>query len=276
MTNLKASKIYRAAIFFAVYILLLSGCAGSGQQREEQSISRRLSTLEQQQAALSRRNLGAQQKLNADTNIRLDNLEREMKLLSESVEDALSRPEEVQGIDKFAIEKTIANLETRLQKLEQGTVKNGPDATAGKTSSSAKQPGPTKKTAVKIPSAREKAFYDDAYNTFKRGNFKAAKSKFKKFIASFPKSEYKVNSQFWIGECYYKTDDFAEAIIKYDEIITTHPQHPKAPSALLKQGFAFLKLGDATDGKLILNKVIANYPRTDQAEIARRKLKTVK
>jgi len=177
---------------------------------------------------------------------------------------------------RFAIEKTIANLETRLQKLEQGTVKNGPDATAGKTSSSAKQPGPTKKTAVKIPSAREKAFYDDAYNTFKRGNFKAAKSKFKKFIASFPKSEYKVNSQFWIGECYYKTDDFAEAIIKYDEIITTHPQHPKAPSALLKQGFAFLKLGDATDGKLILNKVIANYPRTDQAEIARRKLKTVK
>jgi len=279
MTTLRFSRFYPViVVLIIVAVSFMCGCSSTGQQREAQIIDRRLKALEQQQAALSRKSLSAQQKLNADTNIRLDNLERELKLISESVEDALARPEEVQTIDKFELEKVIADLENRIQQLEQGT----PLTTTGKTTAHATKAQPVgKKQALTpipaaAPSAREKALYDDAYNTFKRGDFKNAKSKFKKFIGAFPNSSYKVNSQFWIGECYYKTNDFAEAIIKYDEIIAKHPQHPKAASALLKQGFAFLKLGDATDGKLILEKVITNYPKTDQAEIARRKLKTIK
>ncbi|MCK5914566.1 MAG: tol-pal system protein YbgF, partial [Deltaproteobacteria bacterium] len=258
-------------------LTVICSCASPGQQREEQAVNRRLRTLEQQQAALSRKSLNAQQKLHADTSIRLDNLERELKLISGSVEDALARPEEVQAIDKFEIEGIIANFEKRLQKLEQGTSTNAAETATTTSPTTPKQPTVIPGTVTsKPPSAREKALYDDAYNTFKRGNFKAARNKFEKFISAFPNSSYKVNSQFWIGECYYKSEDFAEAIIKYDEIIAAYPQHQKAASALLKQGFAFLKLGDPTDGKLILNKVITNYPKTDQAEIARRKLKTMK
>jgi len=254
---------------------LAAGCAGSNQQREEQALYHRLNVLEQKQAVLQRESSSAQQKLNADTNIRLDNLERELKLLSESVEDALARPEEVKSIDKFEFEVIIANLEKRIQQLEQGSPANK-NSTNPATKTTGKKTYNATPTPATTPSAREKALYDDAYSTFKRGNFKAAKDKFKKFISTFPNSTYKVNSQFWIGECYYKIGDYAEAIIKYDEIIASSPHHQKAASALLKQGFAFLKLGDATDGKLILNKVITNYPKSDQAEIARRKLKTIK
>ncbi|MCD6268597.1 MAG: tol-pal system protein YbgF [Deltaproteobacteria bacterium] len=278
MATLRFFRFYPAiAVFIIVAASVLCGCIGTGQQREAQIIDRRLKSLEQQQAALSRKSLSARQKLNADTNIRLDNLERELKLISGSVEDALARPEEVQSIDKFELEKVIADLEKRLQQLEQGNPQTSAEKFA--TQSTKSQAGSKKQIVTPTPttpSAREKALYDDAYNTFKRGDFKNAKNKFKKFIGAFPNSSYKVNSQFWIGECYYKTDDFAEAIIKYDEIIANHPQHQKAASALLKQGFAFLKLGDTTDGKLILKKVIANYPKTDQAEIAHRKLKTIK
>lgn len=253
---------------------LTAGCAGSNQQREEQALYHRLNVLEQKQAVLQRESSTTQQKLNADTNIRLDNLERELKLLSESVEDTLARPEEVKSIDKFEFEGIVANLEKRIQQLEQGIPANKNSAlSAPKTTG--QQTHITTATPA-TPSAREKALYNDAYSTFKRGNFKAAKDKFKKFITTFPNSTYKVNSQFWIGECYYKIGDYSEAIIKYDEIIASSPHHQKAASALLKQGFAFLKLGDATDGKLILNKVITNYPKSDQAEIARRKLKTLK
>ncbi len=263
-------------MLLALVVTITGGCVSTGQQREEQAVYQRLNALEQKQAILQRENLHAQQKLNADTSIRLDNLERELKLISESVEDALARPQEIQTIDKFEFEGIIANFEKRLQKFEQGKA-------VGSSNSQTSQQNPTSfpKPALAIsprttPSAREKALYDDAYSSFKRSNYKTAKDKFKKFISTFPNSSYKVNSQFWIGECYYKTEDFAEAIIKYDEIIAAYPQHPKAASALLKQGFAFLKLGDATDGKLILNKVITNYPKSDQAEIARRKLKTIK
>lgn len=254
---------------------MICGCAGTNQQREEQAIYHRLNAIEQQQAILQRESASAQKKLNADTNIRLDNLERELKLLSESVEDALARPEEVKSIDKFEFEGTIANLEKRIQQLEQGTATAAPNSAKPKNNVRT-PPRPARPAAKKAPGAREKALYDDAYSTFKRGNFKTAKNKFAKFIKTFPNSGYKVNSQFWIGECYYKIGDYAEAIIRYDEIIAQAPHHQKAASALLKQGFAFLKLGDTTDGKLILDKVVTNYPKSDQAEIARRKLKTIK
>ncbi|RLB74403.1 MAG: tol-pal system protein YbgF [Deltaproteobacteria bacterium] len=275
MTMIETHK-FRLVAALIILSVLATGCAGPNQQREEQAIYHRINVLEQKQAALQRESSNTRQKLNADTNIRLDNLERELKLLSESVEDALARPEEVKSIDKFEFEEIIANLEKRIQLLESGTPPNKNSVTSATNAAGNKTHTATPIPTTKSPSAREKALYDDAYSTFKRGNFKIAKDKFKKFITTFPSSTYRVNSQFWIGECYYKIGDYAEAIIKYDEIIADTPQHQKAASALLKQGFAFLKLGDATDGKLILSKVITNYPKSDQAEIARRKLKTIK
>jgi len=258
----------------AALLAIGSGCISNSQLQKQQTTYKRLNVVEQQLARLSRESINSQQKLNADTNIRMDNLERELKLLSEALEDNLARPEEIKTTNKFEFESTIARLEKRLQKLEKSPL-------ATRVPEIKKKPSPSiiplPQTTVTTPLAgtREKALYDDAYATFKRGNIKTAKDKFKKFIASFPDSTYKVNAMLWVGECFYKTKDYAEAIIKYDEIIANHPHHPKAASALLKQGFAFLKLGDTTDGKLLLEKVIANYPESDPAEIARRKLKNI-
>ena len=262
----------------ATLLMLTTGCAGNGQQPNRQEATyQRLNVIEQQQAALDRKSTNAHQKLNADTNIRLDNLERELRLLNEAVEDSLARPEEIGATDNLEYETIIARMEERLQELEK---RPRPPATSSDVK---RKPSPPKTKPVlpqttaplPVPGAREKALYDDAYATFKRGNIKTAKNKFNKFITAFPDSSYNINALFWIGECFYKAKDYAEAIIKYDEIIANHPQHPKAASALLKQGFAFLQLGDATDGKLILEKVISYYPKSDQAEIARRKLRSI-
>jgi len=48
------------------------------------------------------------------------------------------------------------------------------------------------------------------------------------------------------------------------------------PYALLKQGMSFLKLGDKTSAKLLLQQVIKNYPNTSQARIARSSLQEIK
>ncbi len=280
-------KWYRGLKLIAIVLpaILFAGCAGNGRMRSQPTLSQRLDQLERQQAALTRQLQSSQQKLNADTNIRLDNLERELKLLSESIEDSLARPEDISNSGTSPETKAaLARIEQRLEKLEQrlsaADGRQGGSSTAIQpvttiTSTSSK-PKPIAVKAPAKPGAREKALYDDAYAAFKRGNLKAAKSKFKKFIATYPNSSYKVNALFWIGECYYKAKDYAEAIIKYDEIVASYPQHPKAASALLKQGFAFLQLGDTTDGKLILEKVVRKYPGSDQAEIAKRKLKIIK
>jgi tol-pal system protein YbgF len=266
------SSITLSFIIFIIF-LLMSGCASDNQLREQQTLNRRLSQLATKQDILARE----QQKLKADTNIKLDNLDREMGLLRQAVEDNLAKPEELGTTSPTPAElqKTLAQIEERLSKLEQGVAAT-PKPTSPNTPPQASPNSTPPHTIKKLPGAREKAAYDAAYSTFKRGDYKTARKKFRKFISTYPHSNYKANALFWIAECYYKTGDYAEAIIKYDEIVTSYPKHPKAASALLKQGFAFIQLNDTTDGKLILEKVLRQYPGSDQARIAQRKLKLLK
>jgi len=45
---------------------------------------------------------------------------------------------------------------------------------------------------------------------------------------------------------------------------------------MLKQAFAFIALNDGNSAKLLLQKVIERFPASEQAEIARAKLKSLK
>jgi TolA-binding protein len=44
---------------------------------------------------------------------------------------------------------------------------------------------------------------------------------------------------------------------------------------MLKQAFAFAEIKDNTSAKLILQKLIKDHPKTQQAEIAKKKLATL-
>ncbi|MBW1645840.1 MAG: tol-pal system protein YbgF [Deltaproteobacteria bacterium] len=282
---------YLAHLFLGGLLLagLLTGCVSDQAYVE---LDNRVSNLQQQVAALEkkqaenfRRCSNDLQKLTADTNVKLDSLETELQVLSANIEETHAAPRELPAVENKDLQLMFDRLDARLQKLEaemqqlqqSGAIKPGAAAAAASTTSPAKTAKKTKTGApaaagLQKPGAREKAVYDDAYAAFKRGDYQTARKKFKKFIAAFPRSTYKVNALFWLAECSYKQKKYEEAIIKYDEIITKYPHHPKAPSALLKQGFSFLMLGDQTDGKIILEKVVSEYPDSDQAKIARRKL----
>lgn len=252
------------------------------------NLKQRVDDVESKQAEIERKTGADLQKLNADTNTRLDNLETEVQIINANLEENQHAPRELPAVEAKDVQLIYERIDARLKKLEatveqlQQQAGNGPVAAkAAIMAGGAKSTAPTKTAPgekevpqkIATHSAREKAFYDDAYKVFKQGNYSSARKKFTKFIAAFPQSTFRVNALFWIAECSYKEKKYEEAIIKYDEIITKYPHNPKTPSALLKQGFSFLQLGDKTDGKIILKKVISDYPHSDQAEIARRKLK---
>jgi len=250
------------------------------------NLQRRVEEVESRQAEFQRKSGAELQKLNADTNVRLDSLETEVQILNANLEESGRAPRELPAVETKDVQLMYERLDARLKKLEstvqqlQQQAGNGPAAVTNATPNKATllpvAASTGKKSAVSpgnaTPGAREKAFYDDAYAVFKRGDYPTARKKFTKFLTAFPKSTFRVNALFWIAECSYKEKQYEEAIIKYDEIITKYPHSPKVSSALLKQGFSFLMLGDKTDGKIILEKVIADYPNSAQAEIARRKL----
>ena len=95
-------------------------------------------------------------------------------------------------------------------------------------------------------------------------------------MKQYPDTEYSDNAQFWIGECYYFEKKYENAILEYEKVAKNYPDGDKVPYALLKQGIAFLNLGDKASAKLILQRVIKDYPNTNQARTAKATLLKIK
>ena len=59
-------------------------------------------------------------------------------------------------------------------------------------------------------------------------------------------------------------------------MIEKYPKGNKVQASLLKQGFGFYNLGDKANCRLILNELVTKYPKSNEAKIAREKLKGLK
>lgn len=126
----------------------------------------------------------------------------------------------------------------------------------------------------KVAAARSpKQDYEEAYELFKKDSFVQARDKFKAFLKNHPESEFSGNAQYWLAETYYQQERYEEAILEYEKVLSDRKNSNKVPSALLKQGMAFHSLGDAKMSRYLLEKLIKEYPKSDQAEMARASLK---
>jgi len=165
---------------------------------------------------------------------------------------------------------SLGDLETRMRNVE-GRLK---------IHASGPLPVPPKKTQARTSVPAEKPdseqLYSDAYKVFVEQEYESAKKKFQEFLKLFPDMEYSDNAQFWIAECFYFQDKYEEAILEYEKVIQNYPKGNKVPNALLKQALSFLKLGDKASSRLLLQRVVKDFPGTTPAETARTKLLEIK
>jgi tol-pal system protein YbgF len=118
--------------------------------------------------------------------------------------------------------------------------------------------------------------YAKAKQLFDKGEYENARELFRSFLKQYPKEKIAGNAQFWLGEIYYREKWYEKAILEYQKVIENHPKGNKTPSALLKQGFAFLSLDDKSNARLILKELVRKFPKSNEAKVARNKLKTLK
>jgi tol-pal system protein YbgF len=166
-------------------------------------------------------------------------------------------------LDKISI--SINQIETRLQYIEQYL---------NFESASSRQPD-TESPAFDEKKLSDKELYISAKQAFDQGDFEGARTGFEKIIKDFPKSVHSDNAQFWIGEIYYREKWYEKAILEYQKVIENYPKGNKVPASLLKQGFAFLSLGDKANARLILNELARKFPKTNEGKIATQKLKEI-
>jgi tol-pal system protein YbgF len=127
--------------------------------------------------------------------------------------------------------------------------------------------------AEKRPSPQ--SLYDEGYALLKQGKPEQSRDRMLEFLRLYPEAGLAANAHFWIGESYYDQKQYEQAILEYDKVVQKFPKSEKVPSALLKQAFAFDAMSDPADARILLRKILREYPSSDQASIAKKKLEAL-
>jgi tol-pal system protein YbgF len=117
--------------------------------------------------------------------------------------------------------------------------------------------------------------YGEALQMIRQGQCSQAVPKLREFLRKNPKSDLADNAQNWIGTCYYVQKDYNRAIIELNEVLLKYPKGDAVPPALLTLADAFADSGDKIDARLILQKLVADHPRSPEAEIGRQRLQAL-
>ncbi|ANC04598.1 MULTISPECIES: tol-pal system protein YbgF [Pseudomonas] len=120
--------------------------------------------------------------------------------------------------------------------------------------------------------AKEKLFYDAAFDLIKQKDFDKASQAFSAFLRKYPNSQYAGNAQYWLGEVNLAKGDLQGAGQAFAKVSQLYPKHSKVPDSLYKLADVERRMGHTDKVKGILQQVITQYPGTSAAQLAQRDL----
>ncbi|NIQ38420.1 MAG: tol-pal system protein YbgF [Proteobacteria bacterium] len=225
-------------------------------------------------------------KRQADIEAELEIMKRDLNSLRAAVEDnqelttrAIRRLDNLEKTSTTRLNDFEARLDQELAKVEgarrPSPAVSPPEGAKMPSPVEVKAPPPSEAPPGQVPSDVERS-YREGYEALKAGDLDGAREKFLSFLKEHPDTPLSDNAQFWIGEIYFKKHQYEAAILAYEDVIKKYPNSNKLPDTLLKQGLAFLELGDKIDARIILENLIKKYPTSEQARIAKGTLKTLK
>ena len=205
----------------------------------------------------------------ANTNTRVDSMSTQVQSLRDAVDELTARV----GILSQQLAETRGVLETVDARLAGSGGAAPPPAPGG-----GRSPAPSGSTATQPPPVpvstppSAQTLYDNALRDLNTGKYDLARQQFTEYLQYYNKTALAGNAQFYIGETYYRQNDFNRAIQEYDRVLRDYPESNKVAGALLKKGYAQLELNQRDQGVQTLRALVERYPRSEEARWARRRL----
>lgn len=129
------------------------------------------------------------------------------------------------------------------------------------------------------PAAERKRFdsrpielYKHAFAQLQEKHHQESIDNFTSFLEQYPNHDYSDNALYWMGEAYYDVKKYGKALECFQKVVTLYPSGNKVPDALLKSGLCYANSGDTATGREILDQLVAAYPATRAADIAKKRL----
>jgi tol-pal system protein YbgF len=189
----------------------------------------------------------------------------EMKTEYENLKFSKNRTADEYKNLKTYLDERFAKIEKRLIALE----KKAGLATASDDVGDA-LPGTL--DAVPVAKKSEADTLQEGILEFKKQKYENARKIFKDFLKRFPTSPKAGDAQFYIGESLFLQKNYADAILAYEDLSSKYSKNPHIPQAILNQAISFEQMGEKIDAKLFFEKVISQFPNSDEAKIAKKKL----
>lgn len=145
------------------------------------------------------------------------------------------------------------DLDTRLRHIEKGT--------AGSNDVSA---------------VDERSAFEAAYAFYKAEKYKDAAAAFNDFLKNYPRSAHEANVLYWMGNSYFLLRDCRKSLRSYQKMIGKYQDHPRVKETMLNMADCQLKLKKKTTAKRTLKRLISNFPGSDAAKQAKKRLATIK
>ena len=113
--------------------------------------------------------------------------------------------------------------------------------------------------------------YDLSLQQYRRGSLGTARLGFREFLRVYASDERAPDALFYIGETFAPENADSAAAV-YQQVVKTYPNSSRAPSALYKLGLHAEARGERAAARTYYQRVVAGYPRSDEANLARDKL----
>lgn len=236
-------------------------------------------------AANSSLGTGMDPRLIARMDVRLTELETQLRTLTGQNEEMAFSVVQLSG----RLDKLIADVDFRLRALERGRPGVPGGAWLGPGSSAAFQPPEGAAPSVSrvlgliplsaldgnrpavaaapaqsnpaLPQGSQEERYRYAMSLLRQQNFPEAERAFRAFVVAHGKHKLASNAQYWLGETYYVRKEYQQAAFAFAEGFQTYPNSKKAPDNLLKLAMSLAQLGKRREACTAFTRLNQNFPK---------------
>ena len=113
--------------------------------------------------------------------------------------------------------------------------------------------------------------FDVSLDQLRRGSPGTARAGFRQFLEQYPRHPLVGDAWFFLGEAWEEANPDSAAVA-YDQVVQRHADSRRAPTALYRLGLLAERGGDRRAAEVYYSRVIAGYPRSEEAQLARSKL----
>jgi tol-pal system protein YbgF len=122
----------------------------------------------------------------------------------------------------------------------------------------------------------ERRQYEEAMALLRKSDFAAASAAFAGFSRRYPASGYTPSLLFWRGNAQYAMREYRDAITSFRSLVSTAPDHLRAPESLLAIANCQMELKDNKAARRTIDELVKTYPKSEAAQAGKERLASLR